>query len=325
MPAKRKRNQKRKLAESLGRAEILPENFSDEEKWMYLVFRNELRTLIDWESEYDYYWKDHVLQMMTGCHPGTLSMELDHEENLKDSVIESLVKRQKFNEAFHVATGSNLFCFHAKSHDAIIQHKTDPCCRVLSIEDAQAGLTCGLWTRRERLDAVKTVHSALNAVSMGNCHSAVSGIGGTARAATKVAILLALQTAHGVGGTLLDVGCSFGHFMLAALLMGYAGVCGCDLPENQVQSAVLTRAKAQLGISPDGLCEWIGSDVGKLILPDHLSRRITAVYSFWNGLGAAAQRRTLNLCRKLVNVRSVAVYRAKGWSTPEAGITKLYS
>ena len=111
---------------------------------------------------------------------------------------------------------------------------------------------------------------------MGNCHSAVSGIGGTARPATKVTILRDLKKAHGAGGHLLDVGCSFGHFMLSALLMGYTGVCGCDLPENQdVQCTVLTNAKARLGISPGDLCEWIGSDVRNLILPEQLSRRIT--------------------------------------------------
>jgi hypothetical protein len=155
---------------------------------------------------------------------------------------------------------------------------------------------------------------------MGNCHSAVAGIGGTARAATKVAILRDLKKAHGVGGTLFDFGCSYGQFMLAALQMGYDGACGCDLPENYVQCAALTAAKAWLGISPDNLCEWIGSDVTDLILPERLSRRITAVYSFWNGLGPAAQLRTLDLCRKLVNVRSVAVYRAQDWSTPDKGI-----
>jgi hypothetical protein len=112
--------------------------------------------------------------------------------------------------------------------------------------------------------------------------------------------------------------------MLSAFLLGYAGVCGCDLPENQeVQCTVLTNAKARLRISPGDLCEWIGSDVMDLILPEHLSRRITAVYSFWNGLGVAAQHQTLDLCRRLVNLRSVAVYRAKGWSNPEAGITAI--
>jgi hypothetical protein len=156
---------------------------------------------------------------------------------------------------------------------------------------------------------------------MGNCHSAVAGIGGTARAATKVAILRDLKKAHGVGGTLFDVGCSFGHFMLAALQMGYKGACGCDLPENHVQCAALTEAKARLGISPDE-CEWIGSCVTNLVLPERLSRRITAVYSFWNGLSPAAQLQTLDLCRKLVNVRSVAVYRTKRWSTPVAGIAE---
>ena len=155
---------------------------------------------------------------------------------------------------------------------------------------------------------------------MGNCHSAVAGIGGTARAATKVAILRDLKKAHGVGGMVFDVGCSFGHFMLAALQMGYKGACGCDLPENHVQCAALTEAKARLGISPDEICEWIGSDVTNLVLPERLSRRITAVYSFWNGLSPAAQFQTLDLCRKLVNVRSVAVYRTKGWLTPVAGI-----
>jgi hypothetical protein len=159
---------------------------------------------------------------------------------------------------------------------------------------------------------------------MRNCHSAVAGIGGTARAATKVAILRDLKKAHGVGGTVFDVGCSFGHFMLAALQMGYEGACGCDLPENHIQCAALTNAKAWLGIAPDDVCEWIGSDVTNLILPERLSRRITAVYSFWNGLSPAAKHRTLELCRTLVNVRSAAVYRTKGWSTPVAGIA-VYS
>ena len=93
----------------------------------------------------------------------------------------------------------------------------------------------------------------------------MAGIGGTARAATKVAILRDLKKAHGVGGTVFDVGCSFGHLMLAALQMGYEGACGCDLPENHMQCAALTNAKAWLGISPNALCQWIGSDVTNLI------------------------------------------------------------
>jgi hypothetical protein len=155
---------------------------------------------------------------------------------------------------------------------------------------------------------------------MGNSHSAVAGIGGTARASTKVAILRDLKKAHGEGGTVFDVGCSFGHFMLAALLLGYKGACGCDLPENHQQCTALTNAKARLGISPDTLCEWIGSDVQNLILPERVSRRITAVYSFWIGHSPAAQLKTLELCRKLVNVRSVAVYWTKKWPKPDAGI-----
>ncbi len=245
----------------------------------------------------------------------------DHEEDRKDSAIERLIKRQKYDEAFRVATGSSFFYFDAKYNDAIIRQKTESCSRrILSIEDAQEGLAIGLWTKKERIDAVEAVHSALTAITMGNCHSAVAGTGGTARAATKVAILCDLKKAHGVGGTLFDVGCSFGHFMLAALQMGYKGACGCDLPENHVQCAALTEVKAWLGISPDELCEWIGSDVTNLVLPERLSRRITAVYSFWTGLSPEAQLATLDLCRKLVNVRSVAVYLAKGWSTPDTGM-----
>jgi len=156
---------------------------------------------------------------------------------------------------------------------------------------------------------------------MGNCHSAVRGIGGTARVATKIAILRDLKKAHGEGGGCFDIGCSYGHFMLAALQMGYAAAFGCDLPENYVQCAAMEGAKARLGISPDTLCEWIGSDVTNLILPERISRRITAVYSFWKGHSPEAQLQTLDLCRKLVNVRSVAVYRAKRWSTPITGIS----
>jgi hypothetical protein len=98
--------------------------------------------------------------------------------------------------------------------------------RILPIDEAQDGLTCELWTRKERIDAIKAVHSALSAVSMGNCHSAVSGIGGTARPAAKVTILRDLKKAHGAGGHLLDVGYSFGHFMLSTFLTDYAGIYG---------------------------------------------------------------------------------------------------
>jgi hypothetical protein len=178
-----------------------------------------------------------------------------------------------------------------------------------------------LFTEEEQYHAVVEVHSTLDKLTLGNCHSAVTGTGGTARATTKVAILRALIQSHGEGGTLFDVGCGFGHFMLSALKTGYSGACGCELPDNEVQRGVCYEAKARLGISPDELCEWIGSDVTKLDLPERLRRRITAVYSFWCGIGPKAQRRTLDLCRDtLVNVTSVAVYRTKGWTTPKHGM-----
>jgi hypothetical protein len=186
-----------------------------------------------------------------------------------------------------------------------------------------------LFTEEEQYRAVVEVHSTLDKVTLRNCHSAVAGTGGTARANTKVAIMRALKKSQGEGvqgGTLFDVGCGFGHFMLAALKTGFSGACGCELPDNEVQRGVCYEAKARLGISPDDLCEWIGSDVTKLDLPEHLRRRITAVYSFWCGIGPEAQRRTLDLCRDtLVNVRSLAVYLTKGWTTPKHGMAAFVS
>ena len=121
MPAKKQRKQKRKRAESVGTVgtthvaagmQQIPKNLSDEEKWMYLAFRNEMRILIAWEQQYDYYWMDHVLQMMTGCDPETLTMKIEGEdEDKKDDAIERLIKRQKYDKAFDVATGSSFFCF----------------------------------------------------------------------------------------------------------------------------------------------------------------------------------------------------------------------
>jgi ubiquinone/menaquinone biosynthesis C-methylase UbiE len=153
---------------------------------------------------------------------------------------------------------------------------------------------------------------------MRNHHSAVEGVGGTARPGTKVKIIRALLAADkGEGGNLLDVGCGFGHMMLAAVTTGFDGACGCDLPDNEVQRIVIDAAKANLKINPETLCEWIGNDVRNLILPERLRRIITAVYSFWNGLGPEPQLSTLMLCRdKLVNVRSLAVYKDKNWRTP---------
>ena len=197
-----------------------------------------------------------------------------------------------------------------------------PCNRTGPIQEV-------LFTEEEQYNAVVEVHSTLDKLTLGNCHSAVAGTGGTARANTKVAIMRALKKSQGKGaqgGTLFDVGCGFGHFMLAALKTGFSGACGCELPDNEVQRGVCYEAKARLGISPDDLCEWIGSDVTKLDLPEHLRRRITAVYSFWCGIGPEAQRRTLDLCRDtLVNVRSVAVYLAKGWTTPKHGMAAFVS
>ena len=119
MPAKKQRMQKRKLAasvETVGTThlaavmELIPKKVSDEEKWMYLAFRNEMRLLIDWELMYNYYWMDHVLQMMSGSDPETLTLKIeDFEEDRKDGAIDLLIKRQKYDEAFHVATGSSFF------------------------------------------------------------------------------------------------------------------------------------------------------------------------------------------------------------------------
>ena len=64
--------------------------------------------------------------MLTGGDRETLTMEIeDNEEDQKDTVIEHhIYKKQKCNEAFHVATGSQFFIFHAKCH-AIIRQKTE--------------------------------------------------------------------------------------------------------------------------------------------------------------------------------------------------------
>jgi hypothetical protein len=121
MPAKKQRKQKRKLAasvETVGTThlaavmELIPKKVSDEEKWMYLAFRDEMRLLIAWELIYNYYWMDHVLRMMSGSDHETLTMRIeDEEEDRKDEAIDRLIKRQKYDEAFHVATGSSFFFF----------------------------------------------------------------------------------------------------------------------------------------------------------------------------------------------------------------------
>ena len=70
MPAKQKRKKNRNAAESVesfGTQHLAvvimpnPQKYSDEEKLMYLAFRNEMRSQIAWESENDYCWVDHFL------------------------------------------------------------------------------------------------------------------------------------------------------------------------------------------------------------------------------------------------------------------------
>jgi hypothetical protein len=106
------------------------------------------------------------------------------------------------------------------------------------------------FTEEEQLDAVNEIHSAFDAVTLKNCHSAVVGTGGTATASTKVAIVRALKKSQGEGGTFFDVGCGFGHFMLAALNTGFSSACGCELPDKEaVQRGVFfdtTRKHCQM-------------------------------------------------------------------------------
>ena len=84
----------------------IPQALSDEDKWMYLIHRAEIQTLLSLESEYEYHWKDHVHQMMTGCDPETLTREIENPlEHMKGIAIERLVKRKRYNEAFNVAIG----------------------------------------------------------------------------------------------------------------------------------------------------------------------------------------------------------------------------
>ena len=177
------------------------------------------------------------------------------------------------------------------------------------------------WMAELQTFAVEQVHAIFNAVTLNNCHSAVTGTGGTIRPKCLVEILRALMETHEKPDSLLDVGCAFGHIILAALLVGFAGSCGCELPSNMVQRLVFDQAKAKIILSAEDTCEWIGSDVMNLILTPHLRQKITAVYSFWFGISPAAQRRTLDLCREtFTNVRSLAVYLTRDYSTPEHGM-----
>ena len=119
------------------------------------------------------------------------------------------------------------------------------------------------FTEEEQLDAVNEIHSAFDAVTLKNCHSAVVGTGGTVRASTKVAIVRALKKSQGEGGTFFDVGCGFGHFMLAALNTGFSSACGCELPDKEaVQRGVFFEVQDR--VAPDDPCEWIASGLIKL-------------------------------------------------------------
>jgi hypothetical protein len=54
-------------------------------------------------------WKDHVHQMMTGDDRETLTMEIEGHEEDQNVIEHHINKGQKYNEAFHVATGIHFF------------------------------------------------------------------------------------------------------------------------------------------------------------------------------------------------------------------------
>jgi hypothetical protein len=179
------------------------------------------------------------------------------------------------------------------------------------------------WSEQEQIQSVKDVHSVLRGKTLGNFHSGVVGTGGTMRPTSLVRILRALMHPVGEGGSIFDVGCGFGPVILAAMKTGFRSGYGCELPGNIMQRSVFEDARHGLGLdqqTTNGPSDWISSDVLDLNLPLYLRLLITAVFSFWNGLDAAAQLRVLELCRDtFINVRALAVYWTPGW-TEIAGI-----
>jgi hypothetical protein len=91
---------------------LIPQSFTvtDEKKSMYLAFRDEMRSQIAWERT--------IITIIIGWNPmdhfsgdsEMLTMMIigdddSDEEHRKDFAIEGPIQRQKYNEAFHVATG----------------------------------------------------------------------------------------------------------------------------------------------------------------------------------------------------------------------------
>ena len=82
---------------------------------MYLAFRNEIRFLIAWELKYDYYWMDHVLQMMTGCDPETLTMKIeDEDEDRRMMQLSVSLKGRNMTKPSTSRLGPHFFVFDAK-------------------------------------------------------------------------------------------------------------------------------------------------------------------------------------------------------------------
>ncbi len=96
---------------------LIPQSFTDEKKSMYLAFRDEMRSQIAWE-------RTIITIIIAWNHLSPIMTPMDHfsgdsemltmmiigdddsdEEHRKDFAIEGLIQRQKYNEAFHVATG----------------------------------------------------------------------------------------------------------------------------------------------------------------------------------------------------------------------------
>jgi hypothetical protein len=138
---------------------------------------------------------------------------------------------------------------------------TVPCTRTVPVCPMEAVP----WKAEVQIYAVEQVHAIFNAVTLGNCHSAVTGAGGTVRPTCLVEILRALMETHEQPDTLLDIGCAFGHIILAEVTTGFAGGCGCEFPANMAQRLVFDQAKARMVLSAEDTCEWIGSDVLSLM------------------------------------------------------------
>ena len=185
-----------------------------------------------------------------------------------------------------------------------------------------------------RLQRIRDIYRTFRSVS-NNAHGNGKGF---SEILTPDSLFKIIRAANVFGSNFVDIGCSEGKPMAAALAEGAASVHGFELPRHKANSFIFEAAMTRIerksstkllsrsimsfkDIDKVRICHIIAcirfSGLSFSLQVDSLPKGTNIVYSFWVGMPYFAQVHILDLCACCDSVDVLVVFRDGKWRVPD--------